>query len=53
MQDPEFLQRVLDILVDLFAHVGLKTNVKKPQTVICMPGRIRTQLLTAFYARMK
>ncbi len=30
-QDPDFLQRGLDILVDLFACVGLKTNVQKTQ----------------------
>ncbi len=39
-RDPEFLQRVLDILVNLFACVGLKTNVKKTQMMICTPGRI-------------
>jgi hypothetical protein len=52
-RDPEFLQRVLDILVDLFAHVGLETNVKKTQTMICTPGRIQTQLPAASYARMR
>ncbi len=52
-QDPEFLQWVLGILVNLFARVGLKTNVKKTQTMICMPGRIQTQLQTASYAQMK
>ncbi len=41
LRDPEFLQRALDILVDLFAGVGLKTNVKKTQTMICTPGRIQ------------
>jgi hypothetical protein len=52
-QDPEFLQRALDILVNLFARVGLKTNVKKTQTMICTPRRIQTQLPMASYARMK
>jgi hypothetical protein len=52
-RDPEFLQRALDILVNLFARVGLKTNVKKTQTMICMPGRIQTQLPTASYTRMR
>jgi hypothetical protein len=52
-RDPEFLQRPLDILVDLFAHVGLETNVKKTQTMICTPGRIQTQLPAASYARMR
>jgi hypothetical protein len=53
LRDPEFLQQALDILVNLFAHVGLETNMKKTQTMICMPGRIRTQLLAASYARMR
>ena len=52
-KDPEFLQRALNVLVDLFARVGLETNVQKTQTMICMPGRIRTQLLTASYQRMQ
>jgi hypothetical protein len=52
-RDPEFLQRALEILVDLFARVGLKTNLKKTQTMICKPGRIRTQLPAASYARMR
>ncbi len=51
--DPEFLQRALDILVDLFARVGLETNMKKTQTMICTPGRIQTQLPTASYTRMQ
>ncbi len=53
LRDPEFLQRVLDILVDLFARVGLKPNVKKTQTMICTPRRIQTQLPAASYARMR
>jgi hypothetical protein len=53
LRDPEFLQRALDINVNLFAHVGLETNVKKTQTMICRPGRIQTQLLAASYARMR
>ncbi len=52
-RDSELLQWVLDIIVNLFAHVGLKTNVKKTQTMICTPGRTRTQLPPASYARMK
>ncbi len=39
-RDPEFLQQVLDILCNLFACVGLETNVKKTQTMICTTGRI-------------
>jgi hypothetical protein len=51
--DPDFLQRALDILVDLFTRVGLETNVQKTQTMICTPGRIRTQLPTTSYNRMR
>ncbi len=39
-RDPGFLQQALDILVNLFTHVGLKTNIKKTQMMIFMPGRI-------------
>ena len=52
-RDPDFLQRALDVLVDLFVQVGLETSVKKTQTMICTPGRIHTQLLTALYQWMK
>ncbi len=43
-RDAEFLQRALDLLVSLFERVGLETNTSKTQTIICTPGRIRTQL---------
>jgi hypothetical protein len=46
--DAEFLQEALNILVDNFKHVGLATNTKKTQAMICMPGRIRVQLLMEF-----
>jgi hypothetical protein len=36
--NPEFLQRVLDILINLLACVGLEINVQKTQTMICTPG---------------
>jgi hypothetical protein len=52
-RDPDFLQQALDVLVGLFARVGLETNMKKTQTIICTPGRIRTQLPKASYQRMK
>ncbi len=51
-RDPDFLQRALDIIVDLFAHIGLKTNSQKMQTMICTPGRIRIQLPEDSYAQM-
>jgi len=51
-RDAEFLQRALDLLVSLFERVGLETNTSKMQTMICTPGRIRTQLPTDFYRRL-
>jgi hypothetical protein len=45
----EFLQEALDILVETFKHVGLATNTKKIQTMICTPGRIWVQLPTDSY----
>ncbi len=40
--DPEFLQYALTHLVCLFEHIGLQTNTTKTQTMICIPGKIRT-----------
>ena len=51
-QDAGFLQHALTLLVDLFARVGLQTNTSKTQTMICTPGRIRTQLPSESYRRM-
>ncbi len=52
-RDPDFLQRALDVFVNPFVRVGLETNMKKTQTMICTPGRIRTQLPAASYQWMK
>jgi hypothetical protein len=52
-RDAVFLQHALDILVNLFKRVGLQTNTSKTQTMICMPRRIRTQLLTESYRRVQ
>jgi hypothetical protein len=52
-RDAEFLQRALDLLVSLFGRVGLETNVSKTQTMICTPGRIRTQLPADSYRRLR
>jgi hypothetical protein len=52
-RDAEFLQRALDILVSLFEKVGLETNTSKMQTMICTPGRIRTQLPTKSYRQLQ
>ena len=52
-RDPEFLQRAIDLIVELFARVGLETNVTKTQAMICTPGRIRIQLPSDSYARLR
>jgi hypothetical protein len=52
-RDPEFLQRTLDVIVGLFACVGLKTNAQKTQTMMCTPGRICIQLPEDTYAGMR
>jgi hypothetical protein len=51
--DPEFLQYALTHLVCLFKRIGLQTNTTKTQTMICTPGKIRTQLPTESYRRMR
>jgi hypothetical protein len=48
-RDPDFLQVALNSLVSLFECVGLETNVKKMQAMICTPSQITTQLLTNSY----
>ena len=52
-RDAEFLQSALDILVDTFKRVGLATNTKKTQAMVCTPGKIRVQLPTDSYRRLK
>jgi hypothetical protein len=51
-RDAGFLQLALTLLVNLFVQVGLQTNMSKTQTMICTPGRIRTQLPSESYRRM-
>jgi hypothetical protein len=48
-RDPTFLQVALNSLVSLFKRIGLETNVKKMQAMICTPGQISTQLSTDSY----
>jgi hypothetical protein len=50
-RDPDFLQVALNSLVSLFEHIGLETNVKKTQTMICTPGQKTNQLLTKPFCR--
>ena len=39
---PVMMQTSLDTLVSLFKRVGLRTNVSKTKTMVCVPGQIRT-----------
>jgi hypothetical protein len=50
-RDPDFLQVALTSLVSLFKLVGLETNIRKMQAMICIPNRIATQLSTNSYHR--
>ena len=51
--DAEFLQEALDILVETFTRVGLATNTKKTQAMVCTPGKIRIQLPSDSYRRLR
>ena len=48
-RDAEFLQETLNIPVKTFKRVGLATNTKKTQAMVCTPGKIRVQLPTNSY----
>ncbi len=48
-RDPDFLQVALNSLISLFECVGLETNIKKMQTMVCTHSRITTQLSTDAY----
>ena len=41
-QCPVMLQTSLDTPISLFKHIGLRTNVSKTKTMVCVPGMIRT-----------
>jgi hypothetical protein len=43
LRDVEFLQEALNILVEMFKHVGLAANTKEMQAMVCTPGKIRMQ----------
>ena len=52
-RDPVRLQAAPDNLVDLFERAGLKTNTKKTQAMVCIPGKVRTcQSQEVYNARM-
>jgi hypothetical protein len=52
-RDAEFLQEALNILVETFERTGLATNTKKTQAMVCTPGKIRVQLPTDSYHRLR
>jgi hypothetical protein len=52
-RNAEFLQEALHIFVETFNHVGLATNTKKTQAMVCTPGRIRVQLPADSYKHMR
>jgi hypothetical protein len=51
--DAEFLQEALNILVETFKRIGLATNTKKTQAMVCTAGKIRVQLPMDSYRRMR
>jgi hypothetical protein len=53
LRDAEFLQEALNILVKTFKCTGLATNTKKMQAMVCTPGKIRVQLPTDSYKRLR
>ena len=52
-KDVEFLQEALHILVKTFRRVGLATNTKTMQAMVCTPGKIRVHLLMDSYRRLR
>ena len=48
-RDPILLQRAFNSLCTLFDRVGLKTNTKKIEAMVFLPGRIRTYLSSEAY----
>ena len=52
-RDPDFLQRALNMLVEIFQRTGLETNIKKTQAMVCTPGMIWVQLSQDLYRLMR
>ena len=50
LRNPVFPQEAFNAQVALFKRFGLRTNTKKTEGVICIPGRIRTSLSREAYA---
>ena len=53
LRDAEFLQEALNILVVTFKRTCLATNTKKTQAMVSTPGKIRVQLPTDSYNRLR
>jgi hypothetical protein len=47
------LQRAIDGLVSTFECVGLETNISKTKAMICIPDKIRLQLLADSYRHIQ
>ena len=39
-RDPDFLQRALDMMVNIFRRTHLETNTAKTQAMVCTPGKM-------------
>ena len=50
-QDAVWLQDSLNVLIEIFDRVGLRTNTSKTKAMICVPGKIRTRLTILVYNR--
>ena len=46
-----WLQGAVDLLTELFARMGLQTNISKTKMMSCTPGYIRTTVSDAAYRR--
>ena len=52
LRDPVRLEASLDTLIAPFERVGLRTDVSKTKTMVCVLGRIRTSQSQATYAEL-
>ena len=41
-QEPEWLQGDLNIIIELFQHIGLMVSAAKSKIIMCQPGIIRS-----------
>jgi hypothetical protein len=52
LRDPAFLQQAMDVLLDIFKLMGLETNTKEMQAMVCMPSKIWIQLLAKSFCQI-